>query len=149
MMPREGSQKMNLKVHTGLVVLGFSLLGLSGCSTISSGVDSVGEGIIYVAEGIEKVPSDVKVWKVSEARYDLSLEFYEPVKSLDSWAMRIEAREVCPDGYIYLSRNARKSSGFAYSEAQCEGEMSCAYQLEWRIKCEDVPDEPFSLFGKT
>jgi len=73
-MPREGSQKMNLKVHTGLVVLGFSLLGLSGCSTISSGVDSVGEGIIYVAEGIEKVTSDVKVEKVSEERYDLSLE---------------------------------------------------------------------------
>lgn len=140
---------LKLSMQAGLVSLGLSLFALSGCSTMSSGVESVGKGIVYVGEGIEKMTTDVKVEKVDDERFNLSVTFHEPVKTLDSWALRIEAREVCPKGYIYLSRNARKTGGFAYSEAQCEAEMSCGYALEWRIKCEDVPNEPFSLFGKT
>jgi len=134
--------------QAGLVALGFSLLALSGCSTLSNGVDSVGKGVVYAGEGLEKVTHDVNVEKVNDERFNLSTEYNEPVRKLDSWAMRIEAREVCPKGYVYLSRNARKTGGFAYSDTQCQGGMSCSYQLEWRIKCQDVPDEPFSLFGK-
>lgn len=134
--------------QAGLVALGISLLTLSGCSTISNGVDSVGKGVVYAGEGLEKATHDVSVDKIDDEHFNLSVEYHEPVRKLDSWAMRIEAREVCPKGYVYLSRNARKTGGFAYSDTQCQGEMSCSYQLEWRIKCQDVPDEPFSLFGK-
>ena len=67
-MPRKGSQKMSLKVHAGLVVLGFSLMGLGGCSTMTSGADAVGKGIVYIAEGVEKVTSDVKIEKVADEK---------------------------------------------------------------------------------
>jgi hypothetical protein len=144
-MPRKVSKTRAV----GLLVSGLSVFALAGCSTLSDGVDAVGKGVVYIGESVETATSDVTVVKVDEDIYALSETFYEPVKSLDSWAMRIEAREACPKGYVYLSRNARKTGGFAYSEVQCEGEMSCAFNLEWRIKCQDVPDEPFSLFGKT
>jgi len=142
-------KKVSLKMKTGWLLLSAGLLGLAGCSTIGSGVDSVGAGVVSVAESVEKIATDVNVEKVAEEQFTLSQEFAEPVTSLDSWAMRIEARAVCPQGYVYLNRNARKSGGFAYSDADCVGGASCAFNLEWRIKCEDVPDEPFSFFGKT
>lgn len=137
------------KIQTGLIITGLSVFVLSGCSTVSKGVDSLGQGIISLGESFERAATDVEVKKLADDQFALAQTFEEPVKSLDSWALRIEAREVCPDGYVYLSRNARKAGGFAYSEAQCSGEMDCTYQLEWQIRCEDVPEEPFSLFGKT
>lgn len=133
----------------GVLALSLSVVILPGCSTVSNSVDAVGSGVVYVAEGFDQIASDVKVEKQADDKFTLSERFYEPVRSLDSWSMRIEAREVCPQGYVYLNRFAQKSSGFAYSDAQCEGEMSCEYKLEWLIQCQDVPKEPFSLFGKT
>lgn len=141
-------QKVSLKVKSSLLIASFGLFGLTGCSTIGSGVDSVGESIVSLGESFERMASDVKVEKLSEEQFALTQTFYEPVKSLDSWAMRIEAREVCPKGYIYLNRNARNSGSFATHEGECTG-GACAFDLEWRIKCHDVPEEPFTFFGKT
>jgi len=142
-------KKVSIKLTGTLALVSLGLFTLSGCSTIADGVNSAGKGMVTVGEGFEKLTSDVSVEKLSEDRYRLSETFNEPVTSLDSWAMRIEAREVCTEGYVYLSRNARKTGGFAYSDLQCTGGMSCSYDLEWRIKCQDVPKEPLSLFGKT
>ena len=133
----------------GMLVLGLSALSLSGCSTISDGMDAVGSGLVSAAEGFDQATSDVVVEQKTDDQFVLTEYFYEPVRKLDSWSMRIEAREACPQGYIYLNRFAQKDSLFAESDAQCENEMSCKYKLEWLIKCQDVPKEPFSLFGKT
>ncbi|WP_051144813.1 hypothetical protein [Thiomicrorhabdus sp. Kp2] len=132
-----------------VMALSVSALNLTGCSTIADGMDAVGSGVVYVAEGFDKVASEVAIEKKADDQFVLTENFYEPVRSLDSWSMRIEARDVCPQGYIYLNRFAQKTSGFAYSDAQCEADMPCEYKLEWLIKCQDVPKEPFSLFGKT
>ncbi|MDX1352539.1 MAG: hypothetical protein R3254_05960 [Thiomicrorhabdus sp.] len=131
------------------LAISVSAANLTGCSTITNGIDAVGSGVVYVAEGFDKVASDVSVEKKADDQFALTERFYEPVRSLDSWSMRIESRELCPQGYVYLNRYAKKTSGFAYSDAQCEGEMSCEYKLEWLIQCQDVPKEPFTLFGKT
>lgn len=142
-------KKVLKKVNISLLIAGIGLVGLTGCSTIGKGVDSVGAGVIAIGEGFEKMATDVTVEKVESDQYALAQTFHEPVASLDSWAMRIEAREVCPEGYIYLNRSARKSGGFELSDADCAAGAACSFKLEWQIKCQEVPDEPFSLFGKT
>ena len=129
-------------IFSGVVVM-------SGCSTISKGVDSVGQGVVALGEGFEKIATDVQVEALSDQKFALSQIFQEPVSTLDSWAMRIESKALCPDGYIYENRNARKVGGFEWSHAECAAGSDCRYQLEWRIQCQDVPEEPFSLFGKT
>jgi len=141
--------KLFKNINYGLLLSGVSLLGLSGCSTISDGVDAIGSGVVYVAEGTQKLTTDVTVEKESDGKFILQQSFNQPVKSLDSWAMRVEARELCPEGYIYLNRNALRSGGFGVSDADCTISGACDFQLQWRIKCQKVPQEPFSLFGKT
>ena len=124
-------------------------MALNGCSAIGKGVDAVGSGVVAVAEGVQKVTADVKVNKIDNENFELQISFNEPVKSLESWAMRIEARELCPDGYVYENRNVVKSSQFNEYDADCVSSANCTYKLNWRIKCQDVPEEPFSFFGKT
>ena len=133
----------------GLVLAGLLAFSLTGCSTVGKGVNAVGSSVVYVAESADKAISDVKVDKTADDQFTLTETFYEPVRSLDSWSMRIESRELCPQGYVYVNRNAFKSSEFAYSDDQCVGGKSCEYKLQWQIQCQDVPKEPFSLFGKT
>lgn len=138
-------------LKTGILISLFSgaALSLSACSTVTSGIDSVGHGVVSVGESMQRKIADVEVKQLKQDQFFLAQSFHEPVNSLDSWALRIESREVCPQGYIYLSRNARKMGNFAYSAEQCYGEMNCSYKLEWQIQCADVPEEPFSLFGKS
>ena len=122
---------------------------LNGCSTLSDSADAVGSGVVYIAEGVQKTVADVQVKKIDESNFELQTSFNEPVQSLDSWAMRIEARKLCPDGYIYENRNAIRAGAFGESDAACLAAGNCTYKLNWRIKCQDVPEEPFSFFGKT
>ncbi len=142
-------KKVFKKINSGLFLSMLATVALTGCSTVGDGVDSVGKGIIYLAEGTQKIASDVQVEKIDDNKFKLEQTFYEPVNSLDSWAMRIEARAACPDGYVYINRNALKDGGFGLSDAECAGSESCDFKLQWRIECQDVPEEPFSFFGKT
>lgn len=135
--------------HLKIALFSFSLVGLGGCSTLSDSMDYVGNSIVSASEATVQFTSDVKVEALEDKQFALAQTFNEPVRSLDSWAMRIEAREACPEGYVYLNRNAVKSAGFGIVDSECVGTGSCSYELQWRIKCQDVPDEPFSLFGKT
>lgn len=140
---------MMKKSQTGLVLALSALFGLSGCSTIGDGVDAIGSGLVYVAEGAQQAISNVEVEKIDDNNFVLQQSFNEPVRELDSWAMRIEAREVCPQGYIYTNRNALNDGAFGISDADCAASGNCTYKLQWRIECQDVPEEPFSFFGKT
>jgi len=143
------SIKMSQFKTVGLVLAGLLVMNLTGCSTVGKGVNAVGSGVVYAAEGVDKAINNVEVTKTSDDNFTLTETFNEPVRSLDSWSLRIESRELCPNGYVYVNRFAHKTSEFAYSDNQCESDMSCEYKLQWKIKCQDVPKEPFSLFGKT
>lgn len=139
------SSKKRLSLTIGLVI---GLASITGCSTLSDGVDAAGSGLVSAAESAQRVMTDVKVTKIDTDLYELQSSFSEPVRSLDSWAMRVEAREVCPDGYVYEQRKALSQQAFGVSDEACVG-ANCTYSLQWRIKCADVPEEPFSFFGKT
>lgn len=130
-------------------LLAISLTLLAGCSSVTGGVDAVGQSVVSLSDKLQSVVSDVQVKKIDDENFTLSELFYEPVSSLDSLAMRAKAREVCPKGYTYQSRQAKKAGEFAYSYEQCVGGDNCGYTLEWNIKCGELPYEPFTLFGKT
>ena len=137
------------KLKMAIVVPSLCVVSLSGCSTINDSANTVGESVVWLAEGTTKLTTDVKVDKVDDKNFILQQTFNEPVKTLDSWALRIEARELCPEGYIYTNRNAFRDAAFGEANNECLANSRCQYQLQWRIKCQQVPQEPFSLFGKT
>jgi len=125
-----------------------ALTSMVGCSTIGDGIDSAGSGMIKVGEAYGQATSKVNIEELAEKKFKLTTHYNEPVASLDSWTMRIEARELCPEGYIYLNRLASKQSAFGVSSVDCVG-GSCGYKLEWQIECRKLTEEPFSFFGKT
>ncbi len=135
-------------IKTAAAAIGLTLL--AGCSTMTGGVDSIGQGVLSFNDKLQSVTGHVQVEEIDDKSFKLTEVFYEPVTNFDSFAMRAKARESCPDGYVYESRHAKKTSELAYSHEQCVGTDACSgYTLEWHIKCEDVPYEPFTLFGKT
>ncbi len=126
-----------------------SVMVVSGCSSFTGVVGSVGESLVSAGDGLQSALGSVEAVQVSENTFDLIERYNEPVMGFDSWAMRVKAKEVCHEGYIYQSRHAFKEGAFAKSHASCVEGESCRYALEWRIQCKKVPYEPFSLFGKT
>jgi len=134
------------KVKSVMAVSG--LFMLVGCSTIGDGVDAAGSGVLSAGQAYGKATSDVHVEAISTEQFKLVKTYDEPVRSLDSWAMRIESRQLCPEGYVYVNRFASKTAPFGMDDAQCLTD-NCIYKLEWQIKCQKVAEEPFSFFGKT
>ena len=131
------------------ILLAASVILLSACSTIDDSVDSFGRGMLSVGDSLQSVTGNVQTKKVDEKRFHLTEGYNEPVTTFDSWSLRAKAREICPTGYLYENRQAYKMGAFGKTHEQCADKSSCAYVLEWRIRCEEVPYEPFSLFGKT
>ena len=126
-----------------------SVTALSGCSSVGSVADSIGASLASAGDSLQLAMGSVQAVQVSEDVFDLIERFDEPIKGFDSWSMRVKAKQVCEEGYIYQSRHAFKEGEFAKSHEPCVEGQSCRYALEWRIKCKKVPYEPFSLFGKT
>lgn len=69
--------------------------------------------------------------------------------SYENYSLQRQAEKLCPKGYSFLNRQAISSVEFAQHHAECAQGRNCGYELEWRIRCGEVPREPFSLFGKT
>lgn len=126
-----------------------SVMALSGCSSLGSVADTIGASLVSVGDSFQSVLGDVQAVQVSENTFDLTEWHDEPVTGFDSWSMRVKAKQVCDEGYIYQSRHAFKEGEFAKSHEPCVEGQACRYALEWRIQCKKVPYEPFSLFGKT
>lgn len=93
--------------------------------------------------------SQVEVRELAQDEFELSLYRDAPPMSFESRAMRKQAEQLCPTGYRYLLRQAVKQGEFATHHAECAAGKDCGHQLEWRIRCGNVPREPFSLFGRT
>lgn len=68
--------------------------------------------------------------------------------SFESRALRKQAESLCPNGYKILSRQAFATEMLASHQAECPS-GSCAHQLEWQIRCGNIPREPFRFFGRT
>jgi len=135
-------------VSNSLLVASMAI-ALSSCSSFSDIMDSTGKSLTSAGESIQSLTGNVQVVQVSDDTFDLVEKFHEPVTNFDSWSMRVKAKQVCDEGYIYQSRHAFRTGEFATNHAACAEGKSCGYALEWRIQCKKVPYEPFSLFGKT
>lgn len=118
----------------------------SGCS-VQSGAAKIEQGLSAIGHSLQKLEEDVHSKPLAENEYLIWQSSHESFKSFDSSHFRTVAKQLCPIGYVPLSRQARKDGELAASDALCDGE--CGYTLEWHIRCQDVPEEPFSLFGKT
>ncbi len=138
---KEGALKSLLVVSTAIA--------LSSCSSFSDIVDSTGSAFASAGDSMQSLTGDVQVVQVSDDTFNLTERYHEPVTNFDSWSMRVKAKQVCDEGYIYQSRHAFRAGEFATNHAECAEGASCSYALEWRIQCKKVPYEPFSLFGKT
>lgn len=106
----------------------FSILGLIGCSQVQ------------VQELTTEQGSD-EVYVLSEFRDG-------PATQFESHSLRQQADVLCPSGYAILSRQALANEPLAMHQADCTG-SSCAHQLTWRIRCGNIPREPFRFFGRT
>lgn len=93
--------------------------------------------------------AQIAVQPLSETEYELVQYRDEPPTGFESRALRKQAEALCPKGYEYLLRHAQKPAEFATHHAECALGKDCGYELKWRIRCGDIPREPFSLFGKT
>ncbi len=145
---RQFQYKFKNKVIKSLLAIS-TVIVLSSCSSFSDILDSTGKSFVSVGDGFASLTGDVQVIQVSDGTYDLIEQFDEPVTNFDSWSMRVKAKQICHEGYIYQSRQAVRAGEFAKDHVTCAEGESCGYALEWRIECKKVPYEPFSLFGKT
>lgn len=104
-------------------------------------------GLVLVLSGCAQV--SVNTLSDEKEEYELIQVRSEPPKDFESRALRKQAEALCPTGYEYLLRHAQKSAEFVKHHAACGVGEDCGYELKWRIRCGDIPREPFSLFGKT
>lgn len=104
-------------------------------------------GLVLVLSGCAQV--SVNTLSDEKEEYELIQVRSEPPKDFESRTLRKQAEALCPTGYEYLLRQAQKSAEFVDHHAACAVGEDCGYELKWRIRCGDIPREPFSLFGKT
>lgn len=91
--------------------------------------------------------TSVQTEKNDETHYTLQAHYSDPPRNMDSYAMRKQSKEVCPQGYEILTKSAEKSGPLGRDDAQCATSEKCDYTLQWRIVCVDKPEQPFSIFG--
>lgn len=138
---------MNVTKLSNLTLLLAAAALASGCS-VQSGAAKIEQGFDYVVSSINDLDNAVQSEKVAENEYRLWQEANQSFKSFESSKMRVRSKQLCPIGYYPISRQARSNSELHESDLNCVG-GSCQYTLEWHIRCQDVPEEDFSLFGKT
>ncbi|BBP45756.1 hypothetical protein THMIRHAS_11290 [Thiosulfatimonas sediminis] len=138
---------MNLtKISSSMVLLSVVFFA-AGCS-VQGGAEKIGDGLGAIATSIQQFDADVQSEKVAENEFRLWQTSNESFKNFESQKMRAVSKQLCPIGYFITSRQMRSSSELKASDLECIG-GTCQSLLEWNIRCQDVPEEPFSLFGKT
>lgn len=74
--------------------------------------------------------------------------YYDAPTSVESRSLDRQARNLCPVGYSFLLRQVVSVDEMAKHQFECAQGKNCGYELQWRIRCGEVPREPFSLFGR-
>ena len=93
--------------------------------------------------------ANVQVTDLTGDEYMIEQTRFEPPTSFESRALTSKAEQLCPKGYSYLLRQAYSDHEFAVHHGECATGADCEFKLQWRIRCGNIPREPFSLFGKT
>ncbi|MBN2647514.1 MAG: hypothetical protein JXR44_06995 [Thiotrichales bacterium] len=119
---------------------------VSGCS-VQTGAAKIEQGFSILGDAMLTLDEPVYNQALAANEYRIWQDANESFKSFDSIHFRSVAKELCPIGYIPLSRQALKMGELSSSDTQCNG--ACQHRLEWHIRCQDIPEEPFTLFGKT
>jgi len=122
------------------------LLGLvAGCSSVTQKAAAVsGQALGRGGEAIYPVHTQ----KLDEAgmAWLLQQQYDEP-PVLDGFQMDYKARTLCSRGYLKDEVYALAPRKLAVEHATCVT-ADCRYTLVWKIRCEEVPQAPFSIFGK-
>lgn len=119
----------------------------SGCS-VQGGAAKIEAGFSAIAHSMQKFDEPVQTEQVGENEYRLWQTSFESFKNFDSMNMRTTSKQLCPIGYYQTSRQVRSNAELKETDAECVG-GTCKSTLEWYIRCQDIPEEPFTLFGKT
>lgn len=128
------------------LLLSLVLVGVAGCSSWGekaaqwSGHAVAKAGEVMHPVIVAKAETDSKLMWVLKQQYN------EP-PVLDGFQMDYKARELCPKGYLKEEVYALRPAKFAVNHAACVS-AECHYTLVWKIRCDKVPHEPFSIFGK-
>ncbi len=117
---------------------------VSGCSSWASKTSH------WTSAAIGKTGDLIAPIEVKKGEDDLHWlirqSFNEP-PVLNSMAFDFRARQLCPKGYLKDEVYAQRPAKFGVDPAVCVT-ADCRYQLVWKIHCDEVPREPFSIFGK-
>lgn len=153
-----------------LTSMGACALMLQACSTVDSGIaktiDTVGEmdakvrlalveievqeldaahqqkgGFVAAAD---RMPGSTKFGK----QYVLSRAMNTTATEFDNRTMHLKSKQLCESGYVKLSEQALAKQSLKDTTYQCATE-DCRFQLSWQIRCQEVPEQPFSFFGKS
>lgn len=132
---------MTISRNIAIALAGATLLG---CSTMDSAVNSIANGMNKVSEWT--VFEDVKIEKMDTDYFKLETQVNEGLSSFNNRGLRNAAKQSCPVGYVLESQQALNNA--ALLSSQCEG-GNCQHKLVWVIRCKELAEEPFSIFGKT
>jgi hypothetical protein len=130
-----------IRFAAAAVLLGF----LSGCSSLADrSAEASGHLLGRLGEAtypvkVSKLDGKGKLWQL-EQQYD------EP-PVLDGFQMDYRARSLCSQGYLKEDVYAVAPRKLADDHAACLS-ADCRYTLVWKIRCEQMPQAPFSIFGK-
>lgn len=146
-----------------------SSLFLQGCSTLDAGIEKVADFSDSVEESLQSAFVEIQVKELSEQEvqkggfggsleaiadksygkeYRLSRSVIDTIQELDNRAMHAKALTLCEQGYVKLSEQAISQRSLKDHTLECVS-GNCQYQLNWHIRCQDVPEQPFRFFGKT
>jgi len=122
------------------------LLGLlAGCSSMTQKAAALSghvvgrTGDVMYPVQTQKLDQEGMVWLLQQQ--------YDEPPVLDGFQMDYKARSLCTRGYLKDEVYALAPRKLAVNHAACVT-ADCRYTLVWKIRCEEVPQEPFSIFGK-
>ncbi len=117
---------------------------LAGCGTM---VEKVASWSGHAAGKIGELIYPVQVVSMESEKAWLLKQHYDEPPVLDGFQMDYQARELCPEGYVKEEVYALRPAKFEFDAVACVSE-ACRYTLVWKVRCDEMPQEPFSIFGK-
>ncbi|WP_130537498.1 hypothetical protein [Thiomicrorhabdus indica] len=142
---------------------------LQGCSTLDSGIEKMADFSDSVEESLQSAFVEIEVTELSDQEvqkggfggsleaiadkkygkeYRLSRSINDTIQDLDNRALHAKSRTLCEQGYVKLSEQAITQGTLKENSLDCVS-GNCKYQLNWHIRCQDIPEQPFTFFGKT
>jgi len=122
---------------------------LSGCSSLDNSVTTVVQSVQSATTQVLDFTAtdDIQVEQLAQEHYRISMVVDEALHDFDNRALRGAANQSCPKGYVFESRQALNNGTLLNRD--CTSPTSCQHQLIWTIRCKELAEEPFAIFGKS